>query len=59
MKVMGVICDKCDGFGIISRYINPDDGIHIACISTEICDKCDGKGYIEQCEHSCDLIAES
>lgn len=58
MDVTKAICDKCDGFGIISRYINPDDGIHIACLSTEICDKCNGKGYTEHGEHSCDLNAE-
>lgn len=59
MDVTKVICDKCDGFGIISRYINPNDGIHIACRSTEICDKCNGKGYTEHGEPSCDLSAES
>lgn len=47
MNVMNVRCDKCAGFGYINRWIVPDDGIHIACRSTEKCDECDGKGYTE------------
>lgn len=47
MNVMKVGCDKCDGFGYVSRFIVPDDNVHIACRNTEICDKCGGKGYAE------------
>lgn len=47
MNVMNVRCDKCDGFGYISRWIIPDDNVHIANRSTEICDECNGKGYTE------------
>jgi len=47
MNVMNVRCDKCDGFGYISRWIIPDDNAHIASRSTEICDECNGKGYTE------------
>ena len=47
MKIMRVSCNKCDGFGYVTRFIVPDDNVHIACRGTEICDKCDGKGYTE------------
>lgn len=49
MDIMNIRCDKCDGFGYISRFIVPDedDNGRIACRSTETCDKCDGKGYTE------------